>query len=229
MATNEVSRTLNQHCHCVTLDWDTLDANIDKLSGIDGFALQLRASHPHLFCASSTFVSAEHVAQMQALISTLRQLAVAPEYQQAVLRRANMAALKQVAQEGVFFGYDFHIGVDGPQLIEINTNAGGALINAALLGAQRVCCDEVSAQFPGQLSDAVESRIIDMFRQEWQLARGDQPLRHIAIVDDTPEQQGLYPEFIMFRGLFARHGIDAVIVAPEQLRYEEGALRHNGD
>jgi hypothetical protein len=35
---------------------------------------------------------------------------------------------------GVFLGYDFHLGPDGPQLIEINSNAGGALLNAC------ACC-----------------------------------------------------------------------------------------
>ena len=33
-----------------------------------------------------------------------------------------------------------------------------------------------------------------MFVAEWRLARGSQPLRTIAIVDDEPEQQYLYPE-----------------------------------
>ena len=27
---------------------------------------------------------------------------------------------------GFFMGYDFHLGPDGPRLIETNTNAGGA-------------------------------------------------------------------------------------------------------
>jgi D-alanine-D-alanine ligase-like ATP-grasp enzyme len=35
----------------------------------------------------------------------------------------------------VFFGYDFHLTDDGPKLIEINTNAGGGLLNAYLLAA----------------------------------------------------------------------------------------------
>ena len=33
---------------------------------------------------------------------------------------------------GVFMGYDFHIGAATPGLIEINTNAGGAMLNAVL-------------------------------------------------------------------------------------------------
>ena len=48
-------------------------------------------------------------------------------------------------QQGVFFGYDFHIQSDGPRLIEINTNAGGAFLNIAARDAQLACCDAANA------------------------------------------------------------------------------------
>src|SRR5258705_419647 len=45
---------------------------------------------------------------------------------------------------GVFMGYDFHLTQDGPRLIEINTNAGGALLNglhtAALCDPEKLSC-----------------------------------------------------------------------------------------
>jgi D-alanine-D-alanine ligase-like ATP-grasp enzyme len=44
-------------------------------------------------------------------------------------------ALRRRAARGVFMGYDFHLSAGGPQLIEINTNAGGGLLNAYLLAA----------------------------------------------------------------------------------------------
>jgi hypothetical protein len=37
-------------------------------------------------------------------------------------------------------GYDFHMGLDRPALIEVNINAGGAMFNAVLAPAQRSCC-----------------------------------------------------------------------------------------
>ena len=40
-------------------------------------------------------------------------------------------------------GYDFHLGAGGPKLIEVNTNAGGAFLNALLAKAQHACCREV--------------------------------------------------------------------------------------
>ena len=69
----------------------------------------------------------------------------------------------------------------------------------------------------------------DMFFAEWRLARGDRTLRRIAIVDDNPQEQYLYPEFVLFQQLFRRHGVDAVIADPASLRLREGGLWHGDD
>ena len=61
---------------------------------------------------------------------------------------------------------------------------------------------------PGVASaHALEQRIVEMFRTEW--LRTDRPLRRIAIVDDTPQDQYFYPEFVLFQRLFERHGLHA--------------------
>jgi hypothetical protein len=43
---------------------------------------------------------------------------------------------------GAFMGYDFHLAAAGPKPIEVNSNAGGAFLNALLAKAQRACCAE---------------------------------------------------------------------------------------
>jgi hypothetical protein len=108
----------------------------------------------------------------------------------------------------VFFGYDFHIGGAGPRLIEINTNAGGAFLNIAARDAQVACCD-ASLDYLRQLATGpqLEEVVIEMFRHEWRLARGDVPLRSVAIVDDAPESQFLYPEFLLAQKMFESRGI----------------------
>lgn len=224
MSQPELSQALNRHCHCITLDKARLKAALDQQRGEVGFADRLEVSHPHLFCASATFIDTQHVAGMQALIAATRRLASLPAYQQWAFQQTDSAAQRAVAHDSVFFGYDFHIGSHGPQLIEINTNAGGGLLNAALSRAQHACCDDVSALFePGKV-ETVEESFLQMFYQEWQSARGDRPLRSIAIVDDSPEQQGLYPEFLMFKSLFESRGLQVWIVAPEQLQLDHGQL-----
>jgi hypothetical protein len=126
---------------------------------------------------------------------------------------------------GVFLGYDFHLGLDGPQLIEINTTAGGGLLNALLERAQQACCDEAQAVLPGVIArDRPEHLFMEMFRSEWAAARGAAALTRIAIVDDEPASQYLHPEFVLFQRLFARHGIDAVICDPRELMLCHGGL-----
>jgi hypothetical protein len=64
-----------------------------------------------------------------------------------------------------------------------------------------------------------------MFVAEWRAAgRAGLPER-IAIVDDTPKEQYLYPEFLLFAQLFRRFGADASVLAPERLAFEKGELR----
>jgi hypothetical protein len=63
-----------------------------------------------------------------------------------------------------------------------------------------------------------------MFRQEWATQRHGKVLKQIAIVDDDPESQYLYPEFLLARETFRRHGIDAVVIDARDLRWNDGKL-----
>lgn len=130
---------------------------------------------------------------------------------------------------GVFYGYDFHLGPGGPQLIEIKTNAGGALLNLALARAQGACCPAVddAAVAPLPLGD-MEADLVAMFRAEWQLQRGDRPLGHVAIVDQGPAEQVMYPEFLMFQALFERAGLQARTLDPSDLTLSNGRLHAHG-
>ncbi|MBQ0744256.1 MAG: hypothetical protein KBT85_13260, partial [Pseudomonas sp.] len=128
---------------------------------------------------------------------------------------------------GVFMGYDFHVAQEGFGLIEINTNAGGAMLNALMARAQRACCPEVAGVVPPPaLAERFVADIITMFQHEWALAGRKQPLRSIAIVDTAPTSQYLYPEFILFQTLFESQGMRAVIVDPAELELRSGRLWH---
>ena len=63
-----------------------------------------------------------------------------------------------------------------------------------------------------------------MFQREWVLQRGSGTPRRIVIVDDRPEEQYLYPEFVVAQRFFLKHGIEAVIADAGMLRYERGQL-----
>jgi len=217
---------LNRECACLTVDHAALQAALTA-GGLDVEAVL--AERPHLFSDTVVYVGAECLARMAALIAAMEQIVALPAYRQRVLQRAPEIARHPTAARGAFFGYDFHLGPEGPRLIEINTNAGGGLLNALLLRAQRACARACGAPPLVAVSgDAAEARFLGMFTEEWRLVRGAEPLRRIAIVDEAPESQFLAPEFELFRQLFIAAGIDACVVDPRELQWDGQHLLHDG-
>jgi hypothetical protein len=149
-------------------------------------------------------------------------------YRQAALAWAPEIARLDFGPRGVFMGYDFHLAADGLKLIEVNSNAGGAYLNALLAKAQRACCVEFVVAEESAKPEDFEPAVLSMFQHEWERQRGIGAPKRIAIVDDRPADQYLYPEFLLAQRIFQRHGIDAVIGDAETLRYEHGVLLSEG-
>ena len=145
----ELADRLNAGCQCVSLDRAGLGAELERVS--PGFHDEVMAGRPHLFSDSMVFVSAEHVQRMARLVAAVERVVALPAFRDHVLAWAPASARHRCAAPGVFLGYDFHLGESGPQLIEINTNAGGGLLNALLARAQKACCEDVEALLPGDL------------------------------------------------------------------------------
>ncbi|GBG01390.1 hypothetical protein AZSI13_07170 [Azospira sp. I13] len=222
----EAAAHLNRECPCLALDHAALAAQLDGEGGNGDFYRELRQSRPHLFSDTMVFVGERHLAAMAELVAAVDEVARLPAYQQAVLAWAPEIARFAPPHAGVFLGYDFHLGDEGPRLIEINTNAGGGLLNAKLARAQRSCCSTVQEFLPA--TGGVEEAFLAMFRQEWTLAKGDAPLKRIAIVDTAPAAQYLAPEFELFRRLFEAAGMAAVVADPGEFTYRDGVLWHDG-
>jgi glutathione synthase/RimK-type ligase-like ATP-grasp enzyme len=165
---------------------------------------------------------------MRAIVSAIEAIAYQPQYEQAALSWAPAIARSDHGPLGAFMGYDFHLTPDGPKLIEINTNAGGAFLNAFLAQAQIACCAEVEQGLARQSVAQFERRVVEMFEAEWRRHDRSGALRRIAIVDDAPQDQYLYPEFVLAKRLFERHGYDAVIADPSTLHFKGDALQENG-
>lgn len=162
---------------------------------------------------------------MHALIAAIEQVVSLPAFRRAALQWADPISQFEPQSPGAFLGYDFHLASDGPKLIEINTNAGGALLNAALTRAASKCCPEVNPMSIGS-SDPIQldNVFIETLQREWQAQRGGATLRTVAIVDDDPAAQYLYPEFQLFEILLRRRGIDAVIADAASLRLDHDRL-----
>jgi hypothetical protein len=221
---------LNRECLCTTINPAEMERELSQALGDNDLTRSIRETRPNLFSATAVFVTPQQVDKMRAVIEAVETVIGTPAYRSAALDRASAAAAHDPHCPGVFLGYDFHLGERGPRLIEINTNAGGALLNVYLARAQKACCPEMRGLTTGPVAlTALEEEFVAMFRNEWQLARGAQPLTRIAIVDDDPVAQYLYPEFVLFQALFRRHGIDALIADPAEFELDTGQLRHAGE
>ncbi len=221
--------TLNQTCYCLSLDEEALQCALAADLGTRGMSRALIETHPHLFASVPLFVSRQHIDQMACVIRAVEAVVATPYFQRAALAWAPEIASFNPGSLGGLLGYDFHLAANGPQLIEINTNPGGALLNAVLARAHRSCCAgaTILALAPME-ADAVEESLFEVFITEWHLQRRDTSLLSVAIVDEAPEQQYLHPEFLLYRQLLERRGIQVIICDPRTLRRERGQMWHDG-
>ncbi len=222
---DDLAEQLNRSCRCVAVDPAALAQALESGAATEGLYASILREQPHLFSGTAVFLSRRQFGRMAAVVRAVEEVVALPAFREHAFALAPAIARLDPGPRGVFLGYDFHLGADGPHLIEINTNAGGALLNVALARAQRACCREVqdALSAPGA-GDRAEAEFVAMFRREWSLQRGDAPLGVVAIVDEDPPSQYLHPEFLMFRELFERSGLEAVILDPRELRYRDGRL-----
>ncbi len=223
-----VSDHLNESCFCITLDRASLCEALERESGDTEFCETFIHPRTHLFSNVPVFLPANAVAEMQEVVAAVEATSRIAAYQTAVLSWAPEIAQTDHGPFGALMGYDFHLGEDGPRLIEANTNAGGAFLNALLARAQRACCAELAPPLmPG--AHSFEDAAFRMFQQEWERQRGDGAARRVAIVDDSPKEQYLYPELVLARHVLSERDVNAVIADASDLRYEGGRLKLDGE
>ena len=73
-------------------------------------------------------------------------------------------------------------------------------------------------------TEAFETDIVGMFVAEWCAAGRNGRPRTIAIVDDDPPGQFLYPEMLLARELLDRNGFKSFVVNPGRLTFDGEAL-----
>lgn len=226
---HDIAEAINRGCDCRSLDPERLRRQLEAEPSLLGLAAEIGHSRPHLFSATAVFIAPETLQAMEHIVAAVESVVALPAYQAMALDRAPPIARVAPGPRSVFMGFDFHLGDAGPQLIEINTNAGGALLNSALARAQRACCEQIQPFLrPTAELETLDQRWLDDFFAEWSLqGRSGRPAR-MAIVDEHPATQYLHPEFLLFRHLFRRAGIDAVICDPAELSFESGRLMHAG-
>ena len=132
---------LNSECRCLSLNRDIMRAELDRQQNDARLYRMLIEERPHLFADSAVFVAETNLIKQREIITAIERVIRLPAFQKRVLAYAPESACFIPKALGVFLGYDFHLSPNGPQLIEINSNAGGALLNAVLARAQMNCCE----------------------------------------------------------------------------------------
>jgi hypothetical protein len=151
--------------------------------------------------------------RMCKLVRLLDRLSRHPDYRSQVYEQVPETAGFDPGHAAVMMCYDFHLAGDMPRLIEVNTNAGGSLL-AYLTHNPSLPIG------PESLAPRLKARLLQTFADEIYQFSGGQKARpeRIAIIDDAPTQQYLYPEMLAFVELFKEWGVPAEIVEPGQLK-----------
>src|SRR3546814_15868306 len=91
---------------------------------------------------------------MGRVAATVFDVAANPRYRQHVLQWAPDIATHEPGSAGGVLGLDFHLTVDGPRLIEVNTNPGGLLLNAVLVDAVQACAPDAWTTWTTEANDS---------------------------------------------------------------------------
>ena len=219
-----VAERLNASCFCISLDRQRLYGEIEREARDPAFSATYLRPREHLFSNIPVFLARRDLDRMMGTVDLVETAARLPAYQVVALSWAPDIARFDPGPRGAFMGYDFHLAPEGPKLIEVNTNAGGAILNALLAKGQRACCPEIEQGLRQPLVAEFDAALMGMFKAEWASQRGEAPIGRIAIVDDAPQEQYLYPEFLLTVEAFRRHGVEAVIADAAALRFDRGKL-----
>jgi hypothetical protein len=223
--------SLNDACQCIRLDRDKLHR---QLAQNVGDTVSLLASRPGMVSGSVVFMDPQDAAAMDRTVRLVHRALSSAAYRRCIDEHAPAIARAVRHGCGGVLGFDFHLGGAQPQLIEINTNPGGLLINLELARAVTAACDCLAEPLAGLASggiplDDLPQQVISSFTAEWLAARSAEPLRSIAIVDDDPASQYLHPEFLLYRQLFESAGWHARIVDATALEYRNATLEADGE
>jgi len=131
---------LNQECFCIDVDPARVWRAVEQITaGIVPGAVLAR-DRAHLFSNAPVFLSQADLMAMSEVVQAVEALGQLKAFQAKVLEWAPEIARIDFGPRGAFMGYDFHLTPNGPKLIEVNTNAGGAFLNAILAQAWVACC-----------------------------------------------------------------------------------------
>lgn len=175
--------------------------------------LSAEAISPQLLSPHKVELSNIHFLKIESIISAFETLRNHPGYIQWLEK--TYGPLFNPGNRGIFMSYDFHLTDQGElKLIEINTNA-----SFLGLGYEFAKMQQIPWNQKFQLTD-----LKNCFDQELSLALHPTKLKSVYIVDEKPTEQKLFAEFLLYREVFKKMGLDCKIldiseVKPSDLIY----------
>ena len=113
---------LHRGCFCGAVDTEAVREQVNGLLASEGAPGRLTDAHAHLFAALPVFVPEHTIGQMEAAVGALSAAVATTGFVDAALAWAPPIAHHDPGSPGGLLGCDFHLGPEGPRLIEIDTN-----------------------------------------------------------------------------------------------------------
>ncbi|MFN7727926.1 MAG: hypothetical protein ACK5P7_02090 [Bdellovibrio sp.] len=171
----------------------------------------LQAKYPELDPSQLEALTAEHLVsdhvlklprsvwhQAQIFILACQELRHSPTYQKALEPEAAARQLKDPGNEAIAMSYDFHLGPDANlKLIEINTNASFLALSDELYESL-----QIKKPNPEFSRDAFQACI----ETELESSIGLRQPARAAIIDEAPQDQKLFIEFLVYQQWFKSWG-----------------------
>ncbi len=170
---------------------------------------------------SPVFISHKIEKNIQEAISVVEKVIVSDSFKKLLV--SNSLLEMKNSSGGILSCYDFHLDGEVPKLIEINTNAGGFFLNYELLKSSTICCSHTQ----GQNIENMEEKITSMLKNEFK-KMSSKELKTVAIMDENPESQYLYPDMVICKNILERNGITTFIVDSKDLQVVDTTAMYNG-
>ena len=221
---------LNTDCFCITVDADALQRELDADAATRGLYESLRQTHAYLFSHAPIFVSRDNVTAMEQLVAAVETVVARPAYREAALVQAPAIARYEPGTGRCADGFRFSRHGAGPAPDRDQYQCRRRLPECrARAGADRLLrAGAVVAAGTGGGGSAAGRAVRDVRGGMASAARLRRRSSRVAIVDESPARQYLYPEFLLASQMFRMHGVEAVICDPQELQPDPAGLRHDG-
>ncbi len=162
---------------------------------------------PQLVSPLTLFLPARVREQVERLARLVFKIKQSASYSEQILSEQNpeLRSLLPIRNHAICNSFDIHLDAQNElHLIEINTNAAFYLAAVALYEAQSL---------PAPFFAEPRAELLKGLQSEYFLVRQNEaPLRKIAILDEAPEKQKLFLEFLMFQSFVRQQGIECAIL-----------------